>query len=52
MTPRQIVKDVMEYIREKTGSLDEQEYDDILEQLSFEIEEERRLLEWFPDIEE
>lgn len=42
----------MEYIREKTGTLDEREYDSWLEQLSFEIEQERELLNWRSEGEE
>lgn len=52
MTPRQFVNDVMKYIREKTDTLAEQEYDNWLEQLSFEIEQERELLNWCSEDEE
>lgn len=52
MTPRQFVKDVMEYIREQTQTLDREEYDDWLDQLAFELEEERQRLNWDMETEE
>ena len=50
MTPREFVKREMEHIKELTEGLSEMEYDTCLEQLSFEIEEERQQLNWSPDI--
>lgn len=52
MTPREFVKRAMEHIKELTEGLSEAEYDNCLEQLSFEIEEERQKLNWSPDIED
>lgn len=52
MTPRQFVDDVMRYIREKTSDLSEEEYAEWLEQLGFQIEDERQLLDWHPDYDE
>ncbi len=52
MTPREFVKRVMEHIWELTNGLSDTEYDNCLEQLSFEIEEERQNLHWLLDIEE
>lgn len=52
MTSRDFVKRAMEHIRELGKELSEQEYDNCLEQLSFEIEEERQKLNWSPDIED
>lgn len=42
----------MGYIKELTEGMSEAEYDNCLEQLSFEIEEERQQLSWSPDIED
>lgn len=52
MTPRDFVKRTMEHIKELTEGLSETEYDTCLEQLSFEIEEERQKLNWSPDFED
>lgn len=52
MTPREFVKREMKHIKELTEGLSETEYDTCLEQLSFEIEEERQQLNWSPDIED
>ena len=52
MTSREFVKRTMEHIKELTEGLSETEYDNCLEQLSFEIEEERQQLNWSPDIED
>lgn len=52
MTPREFVKRTMEHIKELTEGLSEAEYDNCLEQLSFEIEEEHQKLNWSPDIED
>ena len=52
MTSREFVKHSMEHIKELTEGLSEMEYDTCLEQLSFEIEEERQQLNWSPDIED
>lgn len=52
MTPREFVKRAMEHIKELTEGLSEAEYDNSLEQLSFEIEDERQKLNWSPDIED
>lgn len=52
MTPRDFVKRTMEHIKELTEGLNETEYDTCLEQLSFEIEEERQKLNWSPDFED
>ncbi|WP_424037741.1 hypothetical protein [Porphyromonas endodontalis] len=42
----------MKHIRELTNGMSEAEYDSCLEQLSFEIEEERQKLNWSPCIED
>lgn len=42
----------MEHIEELTESMSEAEYDNCLEQLSFEIEEERQRLNWSADMDE
>ena len=52
MTSREFVKRTMEHIKELTEGLSETEYDNCLEQLSFEIEEERQQLNGSPDIED
>ena len=52
MTSREFVKRTMEHIKELTEGLSETEYDNCLEQLSFEIEEERQQLNWSLDIED
>lgn len=46
MTPRQFVKEIMQQIRELTTSLDEDEYSEYLEQLIFELEDERQRCCW------
>lgn len=52
MTSRDFVKKAMKHIRELTNGMSEAEYDSCLEQLSFEIEEERQQLDWESDTEE
>ena len=42
----------MKHIRELTNGMSEAEYDSCLEQLSFEIKEERQQLNWSPFIED
>lgn len=42
MTPRQFVKDVMQYIYKMTSALSEEEFAEYLEQLIFELEDERQ----------
>lgn len=46
MTPRQFVKDVMQHIREFTNTLSEEAYNEYLEQLIFELEDERQRCCW------
>lgn len=46
MTPRQFVKEVMQRIREMTDTLSEEEYAEYLEQLIFELEDERQRCCW------
>lgn len=48
MTPREFVKQMMDNIRKLTKDMSETEYDNCLEQLSFEIEDERQQLNWSP----
>ena len=52
MTPRDFAKRAMKHIRELTNGMSEEEYDNCLEQLSLEIEEERQQFCWEPDVEE
>lgn len=46
MTPRQFTQEVMRRIREMTDTLSEEEYAEYLEQLVFEIEDERQRCCW------
>ncbi len=46
MTARLFVNDVMRRIRELTSELSEEEYSEYLEQLIFEIEDERQRCCW------
>lgn len=46
MTARLFVNDVMRHIRELTSELSEEEYSEYLEQLIFEIEDERQRCCW------
>lgn len=46
MKPRKFVDDVMQYIREMTSTLSEEEYSEYLEQLIFKLEDERQLCNW------
>jgi len=52
MTSREFVQRAMTHIGELTQGMSETEYDNCLEQLSFEIEEERQQLNWSPEIED
>ena len=49
MTSREFVKQMMEHIKKLTKDMSEIEYDNCLEQLSFEIEDERQQLNWSTD---
>lgn len=46
MTPRQFVKEEMQHIREMTSTLIEEEFATYLEQLIFELEDERQRCCW------
>lgn len=46
MKPRKFVDDVMQYIREMTSGLSEEQYSECLEQLIFKLEDERQLCNW------
>lgn len=46
MTPRQFVEQEMDRIRELTSGLSEERYDEYLQQLILELENERQLLCW------
>lgn len=46
MTAREFVKRTREHIKELTEGLSKEEYDNCLEQLSIEIEAERKVLSW------
>lgn len=52
MTPRLFVKDMMQKIRELTNSLSEEDYCEYLEQLIFELEDERQRCCWINPEEE
>lgn len=52
MTSREFVKRSMERIRELGKDMSNEDYSNSLEQLSFEIEDERQKLNWSPDFED
>lgn len=49
MTPREFVKQMMDHLHTLTKGMGEEEYNNCLEQLSFEIEDERQQLNWSID---